>query len=74
MTRRGEMSFRKSWDKDYYEAKAKARLENEGNEVDGDASEKKGVIKSTKEEFMAAAVDAIGPEGSKVAQPHIIFI
>ena len=63
------MSFRKTWDKDYYEAKAKARLEEESVGGTGGNSDKKdaSLAKSSKEEFKPAESDAIGPEGSKVS-------
>jgi len=56
---------RRSWDKDYYEAKAKERLEK-GDDIDDKVSKGKP-IKSDKEEFKPAQKDAIGPAGSERA-------
>ena len=64
------MSFRKSWDKELYEAKAKARLGLEGGDgADGDDDNEKSMKAkvSTKEEFIPASKDAAGPEGSQRA-------
>lgn len=65
---------RRTWDRDYYEAKAKERLEK------GDDYQEKDdgpVRRSAKEEFMPAPVGAAGPAGSvraylkvRVKLPH----
>ena len=60
------MSFRKTWDKEYYEAKAKQRLENGGEDPEADKNLTKTKI-SQREEFMAASKDAAGPSGSQRA-------
>ena len=59
------LSFRKSWDKDYYEARAKARVEGSigGNDTEDD--ERK--VKSRKEEFQRADEGSVGPMGSERA-------
>lgn len=58
-------SFRKSWDKEYYEARAKARLE--GSVGENDINEEERKIKSRREEFKRADDGAAGPMGSERA-------
>lgn len=55
------MSARRTWDKEYYAAKAKERLEK-GD--DHDHPEAKDSRRSAKEEFQEAPSDAAGPMGS----------
>ncbi|CAM9820375.1 unnamed protein product [Discosporangium mesarthrocarpum] len=59
-----EIVQRRTWDRDYYEARAKERLEK------GDAFKEKEegpTRRSKKEEFQPAAANAAGPEGSSRA-------
>ena len=64
-TPKHSLSFRKSWDKEYYEARAKARVEGAiGGDEAGDEEKK---IKSRKEEFQKAEEGAAGPMGSQRA-------
>mmetsp|Transcript_37429 Transcript_37429/g.38110 ORF Transcript_37429/g.38110 Transcript_37429/m.38110 type:complete len:218 (-) Transcript_37429:56-709(-) len=56
--------IRRSWDKDYYEAKAKDRIER-GEDVEDKSKGK--TVKSAKEEFQPASKGAEGPAGSERA-------
>ena len=59
-------SFRKSWDKEYYEAKAKARIDGAiADEESGEDEQRRA--KSRKEEFKQADEGAVGPMGSQRA-------
>lgn len=52
---------RRTWDRDYYEAKAKERLEKGDDFQDKDDGPAR---RSTKEEFQPAPMGAAGPAGS----------
>eukprot|EP01041_Mallomonas_annulata_P006745 gene6745-13667_t len=56
---------RRTWDKTFYEAKAKERLEK-GDDID-ESIDKRKTTKSIKEEFTPAGQDSIGPAGSERA-------
>jgi hypothetical protein len=61
------MSFRRVWDKEYYEAKAQGKIVeiNESEEIKGyDKTSAGGAVR---EEFIPAAKDSAGPEGSQRA-------
>jgi U4/U6.U5 tri-snRNP component SNU23 len=62
------MSVRRTWDKDYYEKKAKERIE-QGDAYESDSDKKKvsKKKKELKEEFLSAEDGAIGPMGSQRA-------
>jgi U4/U6.U5 tri-snRNP component SNU23 len=59
------MSFRRTWDKEYYEAKAQGKLIEtaESSEANKDGN----ITAAVREEFKPAAIDAQGPEGSQRA-------
>ena len=67
------MSFRKTWDKEYYEEKAKERLERGDDSVDEEAARRRAASSSgsssggVKEEFRPAEDGAAGPMGSERA-------
>lgn len=67
------MSFRKSWDKEYYEARAKERIERGEESLEDEAARKRAAISSVnisssvKEEFRSADEGAAGPMGSERA-------
>ena len=50
--------IRRTWDKSYYEAKAKERLELGDDDSESLAAKSKKNINTAKEEFMAADKDA----------------
>lgn len=52
---------RRTWDRDYYEAKAKERIEKGDDYQDKDDGPSR---RSAKEEFQPAAAGAAGPAGS----------
>lgn len=57
---------RRTWDRDYYEAKAKERIEKGDDYQDKDEASSAGgpSRRSHKEEFQPAAAGAAGPAGS----------
>ena len=57
------MSFRRTWDKEYYAQKAKERADGTVNEEAAGVTAQR-IKNSTKEEFQAAESDAAGPMGS----------
>ena len=59
------MSFRRTWDKEYYEAKAQGKLIETGDASEVHKDDKITAI--VREEFKPAAKDAEGPEGSQRA-------
>lgn len=59
-------NVRKTWDKEYYSAKARERLER-GDDEDDEETNATKLKKSTKEEFKHAEEGAAGPMGSERA-------
>ena len=61
------MSFRRTWDKEYYEKKAKERAELGDSYQDPDETQDEKRRKLTREEFKPAEDGASGPMGSERA-------
>jgi U4/U6.U5 tri-snRNP component SNU23 len=64
------MSFRRTWDKEYFAQKALERAEGAADDDDGTKVGRKPSLTSTsssKEEFQKADADAAGPMGSERA-------
>jgi U4/U6.U5 tri-snRNP component SNU23 len=61
------MSARRTWDKEYFEQRAKDRLEYGDDYVDGEDSNKLNKKSIVKEEFRPAEEGASGPMGSERA-------
>lgn len=59
-----KMSFRKTWDKEFYEKKAKERIEQGDDDEKGKPQAQRVITSSTKEEFVPASAGAQGPSGS----------
>ena len=63
---------RRTWDRDYYEAKAKERIEKGDDYQDKDESGPSR--RSQKEEFQPAAAGAAGPAGSARAYLKVLWL
>jgi len=61
------MSFRRVWDKEYYEAKAQGKIVETNNSDESKGNEKAVTGGAIREEFIPAAKDSAGPEGSQRA-------
>ena len=59
--------YRRTWDKDFYEKKARDRLENGGLDSNTQGSSCSSVNHVQKEEFTAADETEVGPMGSQRA-------